>query len=104
MVIGGPSVEELKHFEVKARNCWNELCDSAFGRSSRNTSEGVDGCGKVNPRRGEAVAKASVRSSFLNEGQSINVLKSQTSDLKPGDLFLCRLKSPFRGMEDRNRC
>ena len=32
------------------------------------------------------------------------VPKSQLPDLKPDDLFLCRLKSPFRGMEDRNQC
>ena len=32
------------------------------------------------------------------------VPKSHTYDLKPDDLFLCRLKSSFRGMEDRIQC
>ena len=37
-------------------------------------------------------------------GRVLIVPKSQTPDLKPDDLSLCRLKPSFRGVEDRNQC
>lgn len=33
------------------------------------------------------------------EGESTQVLESLPQDLKPGDLLLSKVKSPYRGME-----
>ena len=38
------------------------------------------------------------------EAVSTNLLKSQRYDLKPSDLCLGKVKSPFRGMEACLRC
>jgi hypothetical protein len=38
------------------------------------------------------------------EGKGMKMPKSLLEDLKPCDLFLSRLKSAFKRMEDRLRC
>lgn len=41
---------------------------------------------------------------YTCEGEGMKMPKSLLEDLKPYDLFLSRLKSAFKRMEDRLRC
>lgn len=65
-------MEEAKFSQVKLGNQWNKENDSVSCRSSRNTSEGVECRGEVNPLRGEAAAKANACSPARGEGQGVN--------------------------------
>lgn len=41
---------------------------------------------------------------YTSEGEGMKMPESLLEDLKPCDLFLSRLKSAFKRMEDRLRC